>query len=150
MSAAARAEIDYLLTRLARHDNVRTQVADVHDLPFRAASFDAILLFHILTYAAKPPRALEECARVLRPNGRLVVLALDAHDQRDVTAPYGECHPGFTPRVLRNLLTRTGLAVSFCEVACNETKKPHFRVVLAVAQKAKSTAGAKNGKAGAS
>jgi ubiquinone/menaquinone biosynthesis C-methylase UbiE len=141
--------IDAAAERLARYDNARAEVADVHDLPFRAASFDSILLFHTLTYAAKPPRALEECARVLRPNGRLVVLALDAHDQRDITAPYGECHPGFTPRVLKNLLTRAALTVTFCEVACNETKKPHFRVVLAIAQKAKSAA-AKNGKAGAS
>ena len=44
----------------------------MHDLPFRASSFDAILLFHTLTYAEKPQRALEECARVLRPNGRVV------------------------------------------------------------------------------
>ena len=124
--------------RLARYDNVRTEAADVHALPFRASSFDAILLFHTLTYAEKPPRALEECARVLRPGGRVVVLTLDAHDQCDVTTPYGERHPGFTPRALRNLLTRAGLDVTFSDVACREARKPHFQVVLSIAQKAKS------------
>jgi ArsR family transcriptional regulator len=71
------------------------------------------------------------------PQGRLVMLALDAHEQREITAPYGERHPGFRPRALRGLLTRAGLGVKFCDVACREAKKPHFQVVLAVAQKAK-------------
>jgi SAM-dependent methyltransferase len=121
-----------------RHPHVRTEVADVHELPFRAASFDSVLLFHTLTYAEKPARALEECARVLRPNGRVVVLALDAHDQREITTPYGERHPGFTPRALKGLLTRAGLTVTFCDVACREAKKPHFQVVLSIAQKPKA------------
>src|SRR5215472_3151393 len=87
--------IEAATARLARSPNARAEVADVHDLPYRASSFDAILLFHTLTYAEKPQRALEECARVLRPGGRLVVLALDAHEQATVTIPYGERHPGF-------------------------------------------------------
>ncbi len=136
--------------RLGRYPNAAVQVADVHDLPFRAASFDAILVFHTLTYAEKPQRALEECTRVLRPNGRVVVLALDAHDHRDITTPYGERHAGFTPRALKGLLTRAGLAVSFSEVVCREAKKPHFQVVLTIAQKSKpspsKTARARNKK----
>ncbi len=92
--------IDAAQERLARHDHVRALVADVHELPFRASSFDAILLFHTLTYAERPARALEECARVLRPNGRVVLLSLDQHKQQELTLPYGERHPGFSPRVL--------------------------------------------------
>jgi ArsR family transcriptional regulator len=56
---------------------------------------------------------------------------------RDVTTPYGERHPGFTPRALKGLLSRAGLTVTFTDVACRETKKPHFQVVLSVAQKPK-------------
>jgi ArsR family transcriptional regulator len=126
--------------RLGQHDNARIKEADVHDLPFRAASFDSILLFHTLTYADRPQRALEECARVLRPGGRIVVLTLDAHDQRDITAAYGERHPGFSPRALKGLLSRAGLTFTFCNVACREAKKPHFQVVLSVARKAKPAA----------
>jgi SAM-dependent methyltransferase len=123
--------------RLERFRHVRTQQADAHELPFRAASFDAVLLFHTLTYAMKPQRVLQECARVLRPSGRVVVLTLDAHDQRDLTAPYGELHAGFTPRVLKGLLTRAGLTVTFSDVACREAKKPHFEVALAIAEKSR-------------
>jgi ArsR family transcriptional regulator len=122
--------------RLAKFPHARAEVADVHALPFEDASFDTVLVFHTLTYAEKPQRALEECARVLRPGGRLVVLCLDEHRQREVTAPYGERHPGFSPRAVRTLLTRSGLEVVSSEVACRESKKPHLQVVLAIADKA--------------
>ncbi|MBC8133607.1 MAG: methyltransferase domain-containing protein, partial [Deltaproteobacteria bacterium] len=103
-----------------------------------AASFDTVLVFHTLTYADRPARALDECARVLRPGGRLVLLCLDQHQQHEVTARYGERHPGFTPRAIRGLLTRAGLDVVGSSVACREARKPHLQVVLAIADKSKS------------
>jgi ubiquinone/menaquinone biosynthesis C-methylase UbiE len=133
--------------RFARQAHVRAQVADAHELPFRAASFDAVLVFHTLAYAERPARVMEECARVLRPGGRLVLLSLDQHEQQEITAPYGERHPGFSPRALRAMLSRAGLSVVVSQVACREAKKPHFEVVLAVADKQKSGP-AKGAKAG--
>jgi SAM-dependent methyltransferase len=121
--------------RLSRFSHVQAQVADVHALPFEAAAFDSVLMFHTLTYAEKPAKALAECARVLRPGGRLVVLCLDEHRQHEVTAPYGERHPGFSPAAVRDLLGKTGLSVRTSEVACRESRKPHLQVVLAIAQK---------------
>jgi ubiquinone/menaquinone biosynthesis C-methylase UbiE/DNA-binding transcriptional ArsR family regulator len=127
--------IDAARERLDAHAHARAEVADAHDLPFRAAAFDAVLVFHTLTYAERPARVLAECARVLRPGGRLVLLSLDQHAQQELTVPYGERHPGFSPRTLRSLLSRAGLAVVSSEVACREAKKPHFKVVLAIADK---------------
>jgi ArsR family transcriptional regulator len=121
--------------RLTKQGHVRAQVADVHALPFADASFDTVLLFHTLTYAAQPARALAECSRVLRPGGRLVLLCLDQHKQSEVTARYGERHPGFAPRALKRLLTKVGLDVASCGVACREARKPHLQVVLAIADK---------------
>lgn len=121
--------------RLGRFPHARALVADVHALPFEDEAFDAVLLFHTLTYAEQPARALQECARVLRPGGRLSLLCLDQHEQHEVSARHGELHPGFSPRTLRGLLSRTGLEVSSAEVACRDAKKPHYRVVLAIADK---------------
>lgn len=122
-------------SRFAKHGHVEVEVADVHALPYRPASFDAVLVFHTLTYAEHPQKALEECARVLRPGGKLVVLSLSEHEHRDITSPFGERHAGFAPRTLRSLITRAGLTALSCEIACREAKKPHFEVVLAVAEK---------------
>jgi SAM-dependent methyltransferase len=123
--------------RLAKFPHVRAQVADVHALPFPDASFDSVLMFHTLTYAEHPTRALAECARVLRPGGRLVLLCLNKHQQHEVTARYGERHPGFSPSMLRGLLSDAGLDVVGSDVACREAKKPHLQVVLAIADKSK-------------
>lgn len=121
--------------RLARHPHVSAQVADVHSLPFEAERFDDVLVLHTLTYAEHPERAVKECARVLRPGGRLVLLCLDRHEPGELSAHYGLRHPGFAPEQLRRLLSRAGLSVSEAEVACREAKKPHLRVVRAVASK---------------
>ena len=120
--------------RLAKHAHVRADVGDVHALPFEDASFDSVLVFHTLTYAERPEAVLKECARVLRPGGRIVVLCLDQHRHQEVTARYGERHPGFSPRQVRKLLEAAGLVVRSAEVACRESKKPHLQVVLAIGQ----------------
>jgi len=127
-------QVEAARERLAKHPHVRCLVGDGHQLPFAPSSFDAVLVFHTLTYAERPARVLEECARVLRPGGRIVVLCLDHHDQHEVTARYGERHPGFSPRTLRGMLARAGLDVRSCEVASRETKKPHLQVLLALAE----------------
>jgi len=121
--------------RLKKRPHVRALVADAHALPFDAGSFDAALLFHTLTYAERPADVVRECARVLRPGGRLIVLCLDQHAQQQITAPYGERHAGFTPAALSELLVRAGLEVQLADVACREAKRPRLQVVLAVADK---------------
>lgn len=120
--------------RLGRFPHARAEPADVHALPFEDGSFDDVLMLHTLTYAERPSDALAECARVLRPGGRMVVLCLDKHEADTVGAQYGLRHPGFSPDELRTLLDATGLTVSRAEIACREAKKPMLRVVLAVAQ----------------
>lgn len=122
--------------RLHKHPSARALLADVHELPFPVASFDAVLLFHTLTYAENPALALAECARVLRPAGKLVLLCLDEHRQHEITARYGELHAGFSPSAVRRLLADAGLSVRTAEVACREAKRPHLQVVLAIAEKA--------------
>ena len=122
-------------TRLAIHGNVTTQTADAHALPFADSQFDAVFLFHTLAYAERPETVVAECARVLAPKGRIVLLSLDQHQQQALTAPYGERHPGFSPASLGKFLTDAGLEVRFSDVACRENKKPNFDIVWAVAEK---------------
>jgi SAM-dependent methyltransferase len=127
--------IEAAKARLAPYPHAVAQVADVHDLPFADASFDSILVFHTLTYAKRPAVALKECARVLRPGGRLVLLCLDRHTHEEVTERYGEHHAGFSARTVRALLGRAGLDVITSEVACREARPPQLQVVLAIADK---------------
>ncbi len=49
--------------------NVRFQTADVHELPFADASFDAVFAHAMLQHVREPLRALAEMYRVLKPGG---------------------------------------------------------------------------------
>jgi len=126
--------------RLAGFAHVRAEVADAAAMPFADNRFDAVLVFHTLTYAENPAAVLAECARVLVPGGRLVVLSLDAHDAREVTASFGERHPGFAPARLAAMMTDAGLTSVAAQVVSREARKPHFSVVLGTGHKPASVA----------
>lgn len=60
-------------------DRAEYVVADVQELPFPDATFDAVIANHMLFHVEDRPRALAEIARVLRPGGtfRATVIGLD-------------------------------------------------------------------------
>ena len=58
----------------ARERGLQVVVADVEShLPFPDASFDAVVFFDVLEHLANPLFPLAEAARILEPNGRLLV-----------------------------------------------------------------------------
>lgn len=68
---------------------------DGHHLPFKDASFDAVLCTQVLEHAARPAELLRELARVLKPGGLGLIsvpffynLHLEPHDYFRFT-PYG-------------------------------------------------------------
>lgn len=50
---------------------------DAHKLPFEANSFDVVILFEAIYYLAQPKKFLEECRRVLRKNGLVLVCTVN-------------------------------------------------------------------------
>lgn len=61
------------------------QQGDMHELPFEAHSFDLITFDRVLAGARRPVLALEEAARVLRPQGRLLII--EDYDRLDAASP---------------------------------------------------------------
>ena len=61
------------MVELARERGVAARVADVQELPFADAEFDVAIAAWMLYHVPDLDRALAELARVLRPDGRLVV-----------------------------------------------------------------------------
>jgi len=62
---------------LDRGVSIRFEEADIEQLPFSPRTFDLIISRHVLWTLPHPEDAIDEWIRVLRPNGRLVVV--DSH-----------------------------------------------------------------------
>jgi 2-polyprenyl-3-methyl-5-hydroxy-6-metoxy-1,4-benzoquinol methylase len=58
----------------AREDlKIPVWVGDFQDCPFADASFDVVVLWHVLEHLREPLAALERCRQLLRPGGLLIV-----------------------------------------------------------------------------
>ena len=98
--------------RWPRGDASRTAVGEGEALPFPDLSFDRILLVHGLEHAENARRLLREAWRVLKDDGRLLVVApnrrgLWAHLER---TPFGHGEP-YSANQLERLLRRQMFAV---------------------------------------
>jgi len=65
-----------------RQATIRFEQADAEQLPFGAASFDIAVSRHLLWTLPHPERAMDEWIRVLRPDGRLIII----DSQADISA----------------------------------------------------------------
>lgn len=78
--AIDRSEAALELAKSAVTDGVTLEHGDVESLPFGDGSFDIIACFDLIEHVDEPDRALDEFARVLRPDG-LLLLSSPNRDQ---------------------------------------------------------------------
>lgn len=84
----------------AAHTSVKLGQADLNDdLPFASESFDAVICIHVLQCVADANRLLRETARVLKPSGRLMVIAIPPRG----TAPKTCYRPSLRHRIIRRI-----------------------------------------------
>ncbi|MBT5318289.1 MAG: class I SAM-dependent methyltransferase, partial [Chloroflexi bacterium] len=63
-------------------EHCQVRHGDMYELPFGDASQDAVIFHQVLHYAEEPEAAITEAARVLRPDGSLIVIDFAPHKQR--------------------------------------------------------------------
>jgi ubiquinone/menaquinone biosynthesis C-methylase UbiE len=96
--------------RLGEQGNVELHRAQLESLPIESGSCDAALLILVLSYVDDPGVVLKEIARILKPGGKLVLVDLLAHDREDFRRQMNQRHAGFSPEMLKSLLTGGGFA----------------------------------------
>lgn len=97
------------LCRREELDSVRFERADIQALPCADASFDAAYCSMVLHHVAEPSRALAEMARVVRPGGKVVVIAFTEHDLVWLREELAHQRLGFAREEIEELLRQAGL-----------------------------------------
>lgn len=69
-----RSSVDFARKKFARNKKISFRVADAHELPFPAGSFDAVFCLETLEHVVDPAKVLKEIGRVLKKGGYAVVL----------------------------------------------------------------------------
>jgi SAM-dependent methyltransferase len=72
------------MVELTRQRGIEAYVADVQELPFGDAEFDCVFAGWLLYHVLDRERAINECARVLRPGGRFVTATLADENMSDL------------------------------------------------------------------
>ncbi len=94
---------------LAAFDNVEYHVAEGTRIPLPDASMDAVLANMYLHHAHDPLAAIREMARLLKPNGRLVITDMDEHAHIWLREEHHDVWLGFDREQIRAWFEATGL-----------------------------------------
>jgi ubiquinone/menaquinone biosynthesis C-methylase UbiE/DNA-binding HxlR family transcriptional regulator len=95
--------------RLHGVENVDIRNGRLEALPLSDGEVDVALLFLVLHYAAEPARVIAEAVRVLKPEGRLLVLDMMPHDRQDLRQTMGHVWQGFDSPTLGSWMQEAGL-----------------------------------------
>lgn len=115
--------------------NLEYRLGDIEDPPIARNSVDLAILSQALHHAIKPERAIKSAHRILKKNGRIVVLDLLSHSFEKARELYADQWLGFSEVRLHQLLEKSGFRDVEVSVVSREKQSPHFQTVFATGVK---------------
>ena len=106
MLALARARLDRAGLR-----QCSVRQGDIYDLALPRNSFDVVIVHQVLHYLDDGARAIREAARVLRPQGRLLVIDFAPHEHEFLREEHAHRRLGFAEETVSQWLEQAGLDV---------------------------------------
>jgi ArsR family transcriptional regulator len=125
-------------SKLARQHgfkNLEYRLGDLEDPPIQKESVDLVILSQALHHAIKPERAIDSAHRILKKNGRIVVLDLLSHNFEKARELYADRWLGFSEVKLHELLEEGGFRDLEVSVVSRENQNPHFQTLFATGVK---------------
>jgi ubiquinone/menaquinone biosynthesis C-methylase UbiE len=104
MLAFARSRLDHAGIR-----NCSVRQGDIFDLAVPRDSFDVVIIHQVLHFLDDGGRAIREAARVLRPNGRLLIIDFAPHALEFLRDEHAHRKLGFAPETVAHWLEQAGL-----------------------------------------
>jgi len=88
---------------------------DMYALPLDDDAADTVIIHQVLHYAHSPAAAIEEAARVLAANGRLLVVDFAAHEREELRATDAHIRLGFDDETMAGWFKAAGISVDHVE-----------------------------------
>src|SRR5438128_1940100 len=123
------------LARKHGFKNLEYRLGDLEDPPIAKESVDLVFLSQALHHALKPERAMAAARRILKKNGRVVVLDLLSHRFEKARELYADRWLGFSEVRLHELLEKGGFREIEVSVVSREEQNPQFQTVFATGVK---------------
>ncbi len=94
--------------RLQIFDNIELRRGELEALPIDDGRLDAATLMLVLHHIPEPQRALADVARVLKPQGRVVIVDMLPHDRENYRQQMGHVWLGFSDEHVRRMCQEAG------------------------------------------
>jgi ArsR family transcriptional regulator len=117
------------------YKNLEYRLGDIQDPPITKESVDLAIFSQALHHAIHPERAIASAHRILRKNGRVIVLDLLSHQFEKARELYLDHWLGFSEIQLHDFLEDAGFKNIDVRVVAREKQSPHFQTVFATGTK---------------
>jgi ArsR family transcriptional regulator len=123
------------LARKHGFKNLEYRLGDIESPPVEKGTVDLAIFSQALHHAIHPERAIAGAHRMLKKNGRVMILDLLAHRFEKARELYADHWLGFSEVKLQELLDDAGFKEIDVRVVSRERQSPHFQTVFATAVK---------------
>ncbi len=91
MLAVARAKLE-----ISGHRHCHVRLGDIYRIDVAGPAYDAVVIHQVLHYAERPQAIISEAARLLRPDGALLVVDFAPHDLESLRTEHAHRRLGFS------------------------------------------------------
>ncbi len=123
------------LARKHGFKNLEYRLGDIEDPPVEKGIVDLAIFSQALHHAIHPERAISAAHRMLKKNGRVVILDLLSHRFEKARELYADHWLGFSEVKLQELLDDAGFKDIDVRVVSRDKQSPYFQTVFATGVK---------------
>jgi ArsR family transcriptional regulator len=128
-------EFGSTLARKHGFKNLEYRLGDIQDPPIAKETVDLAIFRQTLHHLLRPERTLAATHRMLKKNGRVVIVDLLAHRFAKARELYADHWLGFSEVQLHQFLEKNDFREIEVSVVAREKQSPHFQIVFATGVK---------------